>query len=188
MSFFTCFWLLPQNEHLSRSPPSPMRAMAVDLVPSGASGAPDSSRCRLVNTVNRRHALSLDGTRHPGPMGARRINSDGLPDTIARRAGACLATTRSRPTGCGSLPCALAVREDLVDDPVLLGLLGRQDLVALDVPADLFLALVGVLSQRRLHEAADALDRGRLDLQVGHLAVGAFGGRLVDQHARVRQR
>src|SRR6266545_980700 len=26
MSFLTCFWLLPQNEHLSRSPPSPMRA------------------------------------------------------------------------------------------------------------------------------------------------------------------
>jgi hypothetical protein len=23
----TCFWLFPQNEHLSRSPPSPMRAM-----------------------------------------------------------------------------------------------------------------------------------------------------------------
>src|SRR3954463_10326841 len=27
MSFLTCFWLLPQNEHFSRSPPSPMRAM-----------------------------------------------------------------------------------------------------------------------------------------------------------------
>src|SRR3954470_23552023 len=27
MSFLTCFWLLPQNEHLSKSPPSPMRAM-----------------------------------------------------------------------------------------------------------------------------------------------------------------
>src|SRR5919107_3961732 len=26
MSFFTCFWLLPQKEHFSRSPPSPMRA------------------------------------------------------------------------------------------------------------------------------------------------------------------
>src|SRR5665811_172655 len=26
MSFLTCFWLLPQNEHFSRSPPSPMRA------------------------------------------------------------------------------------------------------------------------------------------------------------------
>src|SRR5262245_38205520 len=26
MSFFTCFWLFPQKEHLRRSPPSPMRA------------------------------------------------------------------------------------------------------------------------------------------------------------------
>src|SRR4029077_12265729 len=26
MSFLTCFWLLPQKEHFSRSPPSPMRA------------------------------------------------------------------------------------------------------------------------------------------------------------------
>src|SRR6186997_322144 len=26
MSFLTCFWLLPQKEHLSRSPPSPIRA------------------------------------------------------------------------------------------------------------------------------------------------------------------
>src|SRR6478735_10102088 len=28
MSFLTCFWLLPQKEHLSRSPPSPMRAIS----------------------------------------------------------------------------------------------------------------------------------------------------------------
>src|SRR4051794_16326836 len=26
MSFLTCFWLFPQKEHLSRSPPSPIRA------------------------------------------------------------------------------------------------------------------------------------------------------------------
>src|SRR5207248_6955867 len=26
MSFLTCFWLFPQNEHFSKSPPSPMRA------------------------------------------------------------------------------------------------------------------------------------------------------------------
>src|SRR5690349_8219732 len=26
MSFLTCFWLFPQNEHFSRSPLSPMRA------------------------------------------------------------------------------------------------------------------------------------------------------------------
>src|SRR5215208_485612 len=30
ISFLTCFWLFPQNEHLSRSPPSPMRAMSAD--------------------------------------------------------------------------------------------------------------------------------------------------------------
>src|SRR5947209_19431244 len=29
MSFLTCFWLFPQNEHFSRSPPSPMRAMVL---------------------------------------------------------------------------------------------------------------------------------------------------------------
>src|SRR4051812_34910218 len=26
MSFLTCFWLFPQKEHFSRSPPSPIRA------------------------------------------------------------------------------------------------------------------------------------------------------------------
>lgn len=28
MSFLTCFWLFPQNEHFNRSPPSPMRAIS----------------------------------------------------------------------------------------------------------------------------------------------------------------
>src|SRR5205807_9507795 len=31
MSFLTCFWLLPQNEHFSKSPPSPMRATQILL-------------------------------------------------------------------------------------------------------------------------------------------------------------
>src|SRR4051794_33154104 len=35
ISFLTCFWLFPQNEHLSRSPPSPMRATS-----SPSSGGP----------------------------------------------------------------------------------------------------------------------------------------------------
>src|SRR5680860_1062847 len=30
MSFLTCFWLFPQNEHFSRSPPSPIRATGDD--------------------------------------------------------------------------------------------------------------------------------------------------------------
>jgi hypothetical protein len=39
MSFLTCFWLLPQKEHLSRSPPSPMRATSAPLpLPTGRSG------------------------------------------------------------------------------------------------------------------------------------------------------
>src|SRR4029077_7618338 len=29
ISFLTCFWLFPQNEHFRRSPPSPMRAMVL---------------------------------------------------------------------------------------------------------------------------------------------------------------
>jgi hypothetical protein len=36
MSFLTCFWLLPQNEHLSRSPLSPMRATRAPFAPAGA--------------------------------------------------------------------------------------------------------------------------------------------------------
>src|ERR1700712_6115235 len=38
ISLRTCFWLLPQKEHFSRSPPSPMRAMSpldLDLASSG---------------------------------------------------------------------------------------------------------------------------------------------------------
>src|SRR5688572_27600559 len=33
MSFLTCFCDFPQNEHFSRSPPSPMRATSEYLVP-----------------------------------------------------------------------------------------------------------------------------------------------------------
>src|SRR5262245_32595605 len=57
MSFLTCFWLLPQNEHLSRSAPSPMRATAVlplPLSPVGeskpASGTESACRPELDGT------------------------------------------------------------------------------------------------------------------------------------------
>src|SRR4030081_1418892 len=33
MSFLTCFWLFPQNEHFSRSPPSPNFATTSPLLP-----------------------------------------------------------------------------------------------------------------------------------------------------------
>src|SRR4051795_43734 len=80
----------------------------------------------------------------------------------------------------------LPALDDLVDDPVLLGFLGGQDLVALDVEADLLRGLAAVLGQRRLQQLAHAGDLRRLDLQVRHLAVDALGGRLVDEDPRVR--
>src|SRR4030095_14043544 len=40
ISFLTCFWLFPQNEHFSRSPPSPMRATS-----SPSSGGPERAPC-----------------------------------------------------------------------------------------------------------------------------------------------
>src|SRR6202044_1140487 len=60
MSFFTCFWLFPQNEHFSRSPPSPMRATQFLLYMGpprgpGRSGVAGMSR----HAVNR---LLFDGT------------------------------------------------------------------------------------------------------------------------------
>src|SRR4051812_38755532 len=51
MSFLTCFWLLPQKEHLSRSPPSPIRATSTSLcsprptVPSAAPGYTTGADC-----------------------------------------------------------------------------------------------------------------------------------------------
>src|SRR5687767_10535243 len=48
----------------------------------------------------------------------------------------------------------LPALDDLVDDPVLLGLGGRQDLVALDVEADLLGGLAAVLGQGGLQQLA----------------------------------
>src|ERR1700730_2111257 len=89
MSFLTCFWLFPQKEHLSRSPPSPNLATA---------------------------CLPLDG----------RDSADG-----GRRGG----------------ERELAVGEEIVDDPVLLGLFGAHDEVPVRVDADLPEGLASVVSQ-----------------------------------------
>src|SRR5687768_3788327 len=48
MSFLTCFWLFPQNEHLSRSPLSPIRATP-----------------RLLSTVRLPCSDHHDNGRHP---------------------------------------------------------------------------------------------------------------------------
>src|SRR4051812_20742324 len=81
----------------------------------------------------------------------------------------------------------LPALDDLVDDAVGLRLLGREDLVPLDVVADLVQRLAGVPGQDVLHLAAHPLDLRGVDLQVRHLAAGLTGG-LVDEHPGVRQR
>src|ERR1700755_2498117 len=76
MSFLTCFWLFPQNEHFSRSPPSPMRATQF-LLYMGPPAPGRSSRLAstlCVDTVLRntvlRNSMRLDMARgggHPPP-------------------------------------------------------------------------------------------------------------------------
>src|SRR4051812_39295261 len=53
MSFLTCFWLLPQNEHFSRSPPSPNLATSPPLLlldqtdaVNGVCGVGSADACR----------------------------------------------------------------------------------------------------------------------------------------------
>src|SRR5690606_8991958 len=82
----------------------------------------------------------------------------------------------------------LAAREHLIHATVLERLLGAQDLVAVDVPIDLFDAPLRMFRKRLLEPRAHAHDLARLELDVARLAVAALTGRgLVDQHAGVRQ-
>src|SRR5882757_982125 len=71
MSFFTCFWLFPQNEHFSRSPPSPMRAtrsFPFAWVPPTFNGAWCFSHRRYLAAPP--VWAPLGGTRIPSPRGA----------------------------------------------------------------------------------------------------------------------
>src|SRR5918912_1020459 len=141
MSFLTCFWLLPQKEHLSRSE-SPNFAM-----PPGP-------------FLVERPGLSL-----PRP-----------PRLFYALLGG----------GCSKLRCNSAARDDLVDDAVVLRFLGRQDEVAIGVPADTLQGLSGVNGDQLIEKLAIADDLLGLDLDVDRLALGA-AVRLVQQHPRMRE-
>ena len=69
MSFLTCFWLFPQKEHFSRSPPSPMRATGWVSFGPGKDG-PDvtpAARRRLPHSRARRPLRS--GRTRTDPVG-----------------------------------------------------------------------------------------------------------------------
>src|SRR5690349_2535305 len=105
MSFLTCFWLFPQNEHFSRSPPSPMRATGghPPIRPGrGPSGYDGWCEANEIGSASRRYPV-------PPPVGGTDTN--------------CLGENR-RP-----LPGV----EHGVDQAVVDGLRGGEDLVALDV-------------------------------------------------------
>ena len=80
-----------------------------------------------------------------------------------------------------------ALVEHLVDQPVVLGLVGRHAEVTLHVGGDLLERLAGALGIDAVELLARLEDLARLDLDVGGLALRAARG-LVDHDARVGQR
>src|SRR6266571_7976161 len=92
-----------------------------------------------------------------------------------------------------SSPCTsdgaprLPVGDHIVDDSVLLGLLGIHEVVALHVLGDLLHRLPGVVGDDLLEAPLEADDLARLDLDIGPLPLEAARN-LVDQDLGVRQR
>src|SRR5215469_6143125 len=93
MSFLTCFWLLPQNEHFSRSAPSPMRATAILPLPRRPLGrfepvAAVHPGCRTDRPEPRRYLV-----RRPYPLPSAVVITHAaalayVPRTTLHRAGA----------------------------------------------------------------------------------------------------
>jgi hypothetical protein len=120
MSFFTCFWLFPQNEHFSRSE-SPNFAMAP--YPSNIEAGPTT-----------------------------RLRAYYAPPTAAAASS-------------GVIPLVVMISSITV----LLGLLGREDVVAIGVLRHLVQRLSRVLRDQLLEQLAVARDLLRLDLDVHRL-------------------
>src|SRR5260221_14219003 len=194
MSFLTCFWLFPQNEHFSRSPPSPMRATQVLLY----MGPPAPARCcEPARGGHVRHALRAgrattsstvkllptDGTAFRGPMDQSNPSTAqggrGKPTRLPLLLGRHYLGNALAPT--------LEDGENLVDHPVLPGALGREELVALDVTPDGLVILARVPGEDHLHGGPHPQDLVGLNLHVRGLPVAALGGRLVDEDAGVGQ-
>src|SRR5437588_12610248 len=141
MSFFTCFWDLPQNEHFRRSE------------------SPNFAISRLPDPPN--HVAGRLAARPRVPI-----------LRASRRRGSKFRLSFSRG-------------DDLVDEPVFLGLLGRHDEIAVRVVRDLLEGLAGVLGEDLVQERAVAQDLLGLDLDVHGLALRP-AVRLVDEHPALR--
>src|SRR5215213_10884222 len=187
MSFFTCFWLFPQNEHFSRSPPSPIRATGCHppvrpawcrwwSLPSAAGSLRDLWALRRV------FAGVSSGVLRPYLLGAPLTGPHTRTLPLARLQWE---TTRRDPSGERGHPDAR--RQDRVDQAIVHRLFRGQDLVALDVTAHHARVLAGGIGDHLLEQLAHADDLVGLDLQVGDLSAGALGVGLVDQDPAVGQ-
>src|SRR5687768_15061357 len=123
ISFLTCFCDLPQNEHFSRSPPSPNLAIWSSPLAQGCGRRLLERTCPPVPAATIFLVLSLLGARDSQQL-----------------------------LGC------LPALDDLVDDPVLLGLAGRHDEVAVGVAGDLLHVLAGVGGQDLVQHPPHAND------------------------------
>src|SRR3954464_11882432 len=119
ISFLTCFWLLPQKEHLSRSPPSPMRATRSPSLVNGPAGNAGTQglagpcRCpgMTVPPTSALRALLLRRTTLL--LGVSRAAV-----TLRHPSGCAVSPTRSSP-GPSADGGELAALDDLVDQAVL---------------------------------------------------------------------
>src|SRR5438067_3138553 len=86
ISFFTCFWLFPQKEHFSRSPPSPNLATDPPPDPIPAASAHPGGRGHRGELPVRQHFV--DDAILPALLGAHdEVPVGVLPDPLERLAG-----------------------------------------------------------------------------------------------------
>src|SRR5258708_7874213 len=124
MSFLTCFWLLPQNEHLSRSPPSPMRATGTDPFSQQSNRAMETYSPDPV----------FDGTV-PGDQTLR--STTRCDYAGGERRTPLTAPSKPRTRSDPGRDRRLEGLQHVIDQPVLHGLLRGQELVPFDVTGDL---------------------------------------------------
>src|SRR5437660_50427 len=155
MSFLTCFWLFPQKEHLSRSPPSPMRATRSPPGTRNRPGGPDGCYDGTAFT-----AVANPSFVRRGPGSACRASraTNRIPFGDGRSPD-----RPSRDASGGADGRQLAALDDLVDQAVVDRLGRGEDLVALDVGPNLVLGASRVARQQRLEQRAHPQDLPRLD-------------------------
>src|SRR3954452_19407482 len=82
MSFLTCFWLFPQNEHLSRSPLSPIRATWLTSTSNGTAVPLSLERAFSLPLSTPSHLASVVPAVLTGESGVRRTYP--APPTFSR--------------------------------------------------------------------------------------------------------